>query len=464
MQLQKIQVDYLVDMNELCIMRIFSIFVILLLSFACGTTERGLRNLNLAYVYQVDGQVVRADFLIERTSTDSALVHYTFHTDDLLFMREKDGDEHFASVSFSYRVMTNIKSKLPVDTGNVSVNYITEKGKRVKGQFPISLSGLEEKDDQGILVVYTKDNNRNFRMVSFVKIQNTHPEQAQNWRVSNKERLLLKPFVRVGDSLSFSLRNARDNRYRVDYFKDRFTLALPPFSSKDNIDRNNLLSDSIFDILDGEVVVFTKPGVYNVRQNSGSEHGVTVYVRDGNFPFVTQKNELVGPMRYITTKREYEQLVASDDPREIKKAVDRFWLERTRNVDQSKNLISAFYSRVEKSNLLFSSYKDGWKTDRGLIFTIFGPPNVVSSTDKGERWVYGEENAHLNYVFDFVRMDNPLTDNDYELVRDEGYRYGWGLAIEAWRLGQVYNVKDIKREQDEREQQIRLRQQPYFWY
>ncbi len=445
-------------------MRISLFFVLLFLVSACGTTERGLRSLNLAYVYQVDGQVVRADFSLQRKSEDSAEVHYTFHTDDLLFMREKDGDEHFASVSFSYRLMPDIKSKIPLDTGRVSIDYITEKGKRVIGHFPISLSGLEVNNDQGILVIYTQDNHRNFRMVSFVKVQNTHPEQAQNWRVSHKNRVLLKPFVKIGDSLSFSLRSAPDETYRVEYIKDRFTLALPPFSSRESIDRKSLLPDSVFSIRGRDVVAFRKPGVYNVRRSGASQHGVSIYVRDGHFPFITQKNELMGPMRYITTKREYEQLAASDDPVDIKKAVDQFWLERTRNVEQSKNLVSAFYNRVEKSNLLFSSYKDGWKTDRGLIFTIFGAPNVVTPTDNGERWVYGEENAHLSYVFDFVRMDNPLSDNDYELIRDEAYRYGWGLAIEAWRLGKVYNVKDIKREQDERDQQIRLRQQPYFWY
>lgn len=415
-------------------------------------------------MYQVDGQVVRADFALERISADSARVHYTFHADDLLFMRDKEGGDLYASVAFSYSLMPSLDDKLPVDTGTVSLTRISQKGKRIIGSFSISLQDLTDANDDAVLVIHTRDTHRNFRMVSFVKIQNTHPNQSQNWRVSYKDRVLLKPFIKAGDTISFSHRNDQHITYQVDYIKDRFSLALPPFSSRESINRESIMPDSSFFVDAYEPVCLYKHGVYHIRQSNGSQYGMSVYVRDGNFPFITRKNELVGPMRYITTKREYGQLVANDDPADVKRAVDRFWLERTRDVDRSKNLISAFYGRVEKANLMFSSFKDGWKTDRGLIFTIFGPPNVVTPTEDGERWVYGEESAHLSYVFDFVRVKNPLSDNDYELIRDEAYRYGWGLAIEAWRLGKVYNVKDIKREQDERDQQIRLRQQPYFWY
>lgn len=419
--------------------------------------------MNLAYMYQVDGQVVRSKFAIQRVSEDSAEVYFSFHTNDLLFMRDREEGELFASVAFSYRLYKHIDDKMPVDTGSVNLNKISQTNKRVIGHFPVSMRHLDRNDD-GVLVILTQDLHRNFKMTSFVKIQNTHPDQAQNWRASNGNRILLAPFISVGDTLQFRHRQDQKGRYAVNHIKDRFTLALPPFSEKETIDRTDILPDSTFLINAMEPIVFNKPGVYHVRRDAGTSRGLTIYVREGHYPFITRKNQLVGPMRYITTKREYEALVENEDPAAIKKAVDRFWLERTRSVSRSQDLVSAFYGRVEKANILFSSYKEGWMTDRGLIFTIFGPPNIVSTTKTGERWVYGEENAYLSYVFDFVRMDNPLSDNDFELVRNEAYRYGWGLAIEAWRLGKVYNVKDIKREQDERDQEIRLRQQPYFWY
>jgi GWxTD domain-containing protein len=444
--------------------KIASTLLFIAIISSCGSKTKGIKGLNIAYLYQVEGHVIRANFALQRISSDSAWLYYTFHANDLLFVRDKNNGELYGSVEFNYKLLGTLNDKLPLDTGSFSLNTVRQKNQRVMGKFPVYLGNLPGRNDDAVLVVATRDVNRNFKMVSFVKVQNTHEEQGQNWRVYKGEKELLSPFSQVGDTIFVRHRSTANETLSVDYFKNTYGLALPPFSSKEVAERQNLHPDSTFTINSASPVVLSKPGIYHVRRSTDKPYGKSIYVMEGHYPLITQKNELVGPMRYITTKREYTQLIASDDPNEIKKAVDRFWLERGRSVEKSKNLISAFYGRVEKSNLLFSSYKEGWKTDRGLIFTIFGPPNIVTPTNEGERWVYGDESAHLSYNFNFVRISNPFTDNDYELIRDESYRYGWGMAIEAWRMGKVYNVKDIKREQDERDQQIRLRQQPYFWY
>ena len=36
-----------------------------------------------------------------------------------------------------------------------------------------------------------------------------------------------------------------------------------------------------------------------------------------------------------------------------------------------------YYRRVRFANEEFTQYKDGWKTDRGMIYILFGPPNQV---------------------------------------------------------------------------------------
>ncbi|MCC5916011.1 MAG: GWxTD domain-containing protein [Cryomorphaceae bacterium] len=443
----------------------FVAIFLIFLAFSCKTPQRGMLGINVAYLYQVEGQVLRADFTLQRVSDDTAYLYYSFLSDDLLFMRKQNSNKLRASVEFRYGLMASIEDREFLDTGRVRLENIVQRGERIIGKFPVFVGNLPKGNDNGILSIHAKDINRNFSMVSFVKIQNIHEGQAQNWRAYRKDRIFLSNFARVEDTLKFAHRYYKSGRFQVDYFRGPYGLALPPFSMREPSERGAMMPDSSFVIEPMQEVVFNKTGVYHIRRSGETRpFGKTIYVMDGNYPLVTQKDELVGPMRYITTKKEYGQLIATDDIDEIKRAVDRFWLERTGSVEKARNLISAYYGRVEKSNLLFSSYKEGWKTDRGLIFTIFGPPNVVTPTEDGERWVYGEENAHLSYIFNFVRIENPFSDNDYELIRDENYRYGWGLAIEAWRLGKVYNVKDIKREQDERDQEIRLRQQPYFWY
>ena len=50
--------------------------------------------------------------------------------------------------------------------------------------------------------------------------------------------------------------------------------------------------------------------------------------------------------------------------------------------ETSRNeLQEEYFRRVRYSNLMFTVFQDGWKTDRGLIYIIFGPPNEVIRFD-----------------------------------------------------------------------------------
>jgi GWxTD domain-containing protein len=444
--------------------RILVLIIIPLLFADCSSSNRALQSVNMAYLYQIDLAGFRPNFHLSRISDNELQVFYSFDATNLLFAKDTETNILRGAVRFTYKVLPSIDARMPIDTGSVLYNDIFSNEQRIIGSFSVDLSQLSTENTQPVLVIYSMDVNRHFSVVHFESIQNVNPDQEQNWSLFKDGKRALSNFIPEGNQVSVSHRGKELDVW-VEYFPfETFSLALPPFSTKPVLDNLSALSEDAFLLDAGASFLLNKPGIYTIRRNSSSVSGLTIFAVEGHYPMVTRRKELVGPMRYITTKREYEQLVVSDDPAEIKMAVDRFWLERGKSVDRAQNLIAAFYGRVEQSNVLFSSYKEGWKTDRGLIYTIFGPPNIVTATDIGERWVYGEENATFRYVFHFKRTEGSLSNNDFELIRDENYRYAWGLAIEAWRLGKVYNIKEIKREQDEREQQIRLRQQPFFWY
>ena len=83
--------------------------------------------------------------------------------------------------------------------------------------------------------------------------------------------------------------------------------------------------------------------------------------------------------------------------------------------------------------MLFSSYQEGWKTDRGLIYIIYGPPSEVYRKTGEEEWIYGERNNPLSIKFYFYNIENPFTLNDYSLNRQPTYKTSWYIAIENWR-------------------------------
>jgi GWxTD domain-containing protein len=144
---------------------------------------------------------------------------------------------------------------------------------------------------------------------------------------------------------------------------------------------------------------------------------------------------MMGPLRYITTKQEYSEMVMKENK---KLAIDDFWLKITGTTERGKKVIKKFYTRVQLANKNFSSYKEGWKSDRGMVYIIYGPPDVVYKNNFSESWIYGEEGNLISLNFTFVKIRNPFTDNDFSLDRSPIYKNSWYLAVDAWRQGIIY--------------------------
>jgi GWxTD domain-containing protein len=139
---------------------------------------------------------------------------------------------------------------------------------------------------------------------------------------------------------------------------------------------------------------------------------------------------LVLPLRYITAKAEYEKITESVDQKE---AVDQFWLNTAGTPARAKTLIQKYYNNVEEANRYFSSYHEGWKTDRGIVFIIFDRPDYVYRSDNTEEWIYGEPEHRNSLRFDFIKVKNPFTDNDYMLLRNPSMKDPWYITVQSWR-------------------------------
>jgi GWxTD domain-containing protein len=153
-------------------------------------------------------------------------------------------------------------------------------------------------------------------------------------------------------------------------------------------------------------------------------------VFDEGFPEIYTPEQLRAPLKYITTNKEFDLLMASDQP---KAAVDNFWLSKAGNEERAKSLIQKYYRNVEESNAYFTSYLEGWKTDRGLIYTVLGKPNYVYRSENTEEWIYGEPEHRNSLWFTFVKVKNPFTDRDYMLLRSPTFKDPWNITVQSWR-------------------------------
>jgi hypothetical protein len=101
-------------------------------------------------------------------------------------------------------------------------------------------------------------------------------------------------------------------------------------------------------------------------------------------------------------------------------------------------LLKRYYGRVKEANKYYTSYTQGWKTDRGMVFVVFGKPTNMYMTSKGEVWVYGMETSMNSIRFVFNKTENPFSDNDYILERSQFFKDPWYSAVDYWRQGHVY--------------------------
>jgi GWxTD domain-containing protein len=79
-------------------------------------------------------------------------------------------------------------------------------------------------------------------------------------------------------------------------------------------------------------------------------------------------------VRLIPKDSSYSKLMALTDPDSLCSVVARFWQDRLGWGQKAQRVEQLYYRRVETANVLFSDYKAGWKTGRGMTYILFGRP------------------------------------------------------------------------------------------
>ncbi|HKI44499.1 MAG TPA: GWxTD domain-containing protein [Balneolales bacterium] len=163
-------------------------------------------------------------------------------------------------------------------------------------------------------------------------------------------------------------------------------------------------------------------------------------VREPGFPRLTNLNELAEATYYIATQKEYKNLMRYYNSDSLKQAFDKFWANLIPNKHKAKAVISSYYSRVEDANMLFSNYKEGWKTDPGMLYIVLGPPSYVEHNIDGMTWYYQQFTSDVPNTFYFKQVINTrdfFPFNHYLLMRNIYYQQVYYTRVEDWRDGIV---------------------------
>lgn len=138
-------------------------------------------------------------------------------------------------------------------------------------------------------------------------------------------------------------------------------------------------------------------------------------------------------LRYITTRDEYEQLIASKN---IQADLENFWLYlANKDAEQAQKLSLTFLERTREANRLFTSYKLGWQTDRGMVYIVFGPPTSIQDAPNQTVWTYGNPSVMSALSFVFNKEYTSFVSNNYTLYRNADFKPFWYQTVESWRSG-----------------------------
>lgn len=213
----------------------------------------------------------------------------------------------------------------------------------------------------------------------------------------------------------------------ISYYKDNFPTPSPPFVVKELKMDQFLFPDSVFTVsAGGSIGPFVHEGLYLAQEDTVSQQGFSFFVKHTPYPRYNKLADLKGPLLFVTTQEENDGLSKAG---EDKASFDRVILDITKDKDRARNFMRSYFRRIELANAFFTSFKEGWKTDRGMIFTIFGRPDEVHVDGSYEEWSY----KNPGQSFRFARAGSVYHPDHSVLVRDKDYTENWYMTIDLWR-------------------------------
>jgi GWxTD domain-containing protein len=411
-----------------------SVPVFLLLSiFGCKTQSPVAEKTSLS-LFTKNAQDIPTSFDIFNYSPDSSKIFIKLNTSNLLYAKNELGElQASVLVRFEPLALDSPKTELPekkiriIDIGENGVDKV------LLSETEIYLPN----ENQYQIKVTITDENRLNNFSETITCDNTFQSRSH---FIVEDSLSASPIFtdRIKANYKYNIESTHGdyNDLEVRYYNRTFGIPPPPFVPYIH-EKFDYEADSIFSLQlgNGWQTSFraSNKGFYHFQIDSTrSNKGLSLFISSDEFPYVKTIENMVEPFRYLVSKKDYEKVINAENPRA---ELENYWIDWSGNKERARAAIESYYTRIEEANQLFSSHVEGWKTDRGIVYAVYGRPNKVYTNNSIETWIYGEEHNPLSITFNFVQVINPFTDNDYRLIRDEVYKPSWYHALNACRYG-----------------------------
>jgi GWxTD domain-containing protein len=344
-------------------------------------------------------------------------------------------DDFIKIYNLNYVIYSDYGARDRLGYGNVKLtdSNVSKAGNKIVISFDVKAP----KKDYGVLLSEISQTGTLKKVLNDLTIRFKKQSTNEIYGVytSASTEPLQRHYINSNDPFTIKRITGEADQLYVYYYKHSFDAAGSPMNTAPKTASKSLQVDSSFTIRSNETLRFDKEGLYNFFSDTTRSEGMGLLVVNERFPKMTRPEALLGPLLYMSTNTEINEIKKAED---FKKALDKYWLNLMNgNESLAQQSIKSFYGRVEEANQLFTTYKEGWKTDKGMIYIILGSPDKVQRSKDREVWTYEQRGNAQNVNFTFNRRNNQFVDDHYELVRYAEYQPIWYPVVEAWRNGTI---------------------------
>lgn len=416
--------------------------------FSCKTTKPAVDTKDVSYIYNPTKNRINPRYNITNQSDTRSVLSIKFFASDLYFTEANPQGVPSASMKITVRFYNISQGKVLTDTASLDLNIVKIQG---KPDYIYNIPFDVEKGNEYMVEIRTFDKLRLLVIHAFVPFNTMSVYNRYNFTVVShfSKAKIFNPVLRVNDFINLIYRREPVDSLYISYYRPFTEIPDPP---------SMILPEKTLDYEPERIVaiaysdtlpmMFPKQGIYLCSVKRGLKDGYTIYNMGDDYPTMTTPEVMIEPLAYLANEDEMAELRSAQNP---KLALDNFWIKIGGNVEKARELIRIYYTRVLYSNYYFTSYKQGWMTERGMIYVIYGPPDKIYKSDEEEIWGYkkpvvksswgGRYSVKQEYLyFTFKHRNSVFTDNDFYLSRSETLVTNWDQAILSWRKGIVFRL------------------------
>jgi len=415
---------------------------------SCKTTRTTYDSKDLSYLYNPLKNPVNPRFGVFNQSDQISVLSVKFFNSDLFFSEANPKGVPMAMMLISVRLYNISKGRTLQDTALYNLEIVRELS---KDEYLYNIPLKVEKGFEYVADVKIMDKIRQQMVQTFVPFNTLSDFNRYNFyaRGHFKQNDLLNPVVRINEFFNLLYGRKPIDTLYIHYYKLYEEIPYPPsmvLPEKPMAgEPDTVVALAYSDTLP---MMFPRKGIYLCSVGKGINEGYTFSNFGPGFPAMKTAEDMIEPLGYLASGDEMNTLRSSTRP---KVSLDDFWIGCGGNVDKARELIRIYYTRVLYANYYFTSYREGWKTDRGMIYIIYGPPDKLYKSADEESWGYRKPviksswgtryNVKEEYVFfTFKKRDNVFSDNEYSISRSETLVSYWDQAILSWRKGIVFRL------------------------